>query len=301
MTAELPVLVIGASGAQGGAVLKALADRGVPTRALVRDARDAGGLHDLADEIVMADLSDIDAVARAVERSRAVFLVTPFEADRDAALETAARVAAGLARGRARHVVFNTGIIAGMPDAGVGSIDGKHALLAALRGAEVPVVELAVTYYLENWLMPWASGHLAAGILSYTLPADLPVSWLAQRDMAAAAAAALLRPDLAGKTIQLGGETRTPQEIAALVAKATRRSLRFEQLGLGDFVAATDAASGPARLGTAIGALYRWVIEKRPAAAKVGAGGLAELGVEPISPARWVAAQSWRSADTAPA
>ncbi|MFF2085734.1 NAD-dependent epimerase/dehydratase family protein [Nocardia sp. NPDC058176] len=64
----MTVLVTGASGFVGGAVVRALADQGVPVRAMVRDPASAPqGV-----EVAVADLGDAAALARAVSGVRAV-------------------------------------------------------------------------------------------------------------------------------------------------------------------------------------------------------------------------------------
>jgi uncharacterized protein YbjT (DUF2867 family) len=226
---------------------------------LVRSERDADQARNAgASEVAIGDLLRPESLAAALHGATGVFLVTPFAADVEAARYTAERVAEGLARGKAPFVVFNTGIFTAMCPMGLGSIDGKRATLDALARAGVPHLALGVTFYLENWLMPWAPARLTTdAVVSYPLPADLPVSWLAHGDMADAPANALSRAELAGRSIQLGGVSRTPAQMAARIAAAAGRVLRFEQMPLDTFISGGDATSGSARFGTAIGALYR--------------------------------------------
>lgn len=72
---DSPVLVTGATGKQGGATTYALRTAGVPVRALVRDTKKATQLAALGAEILVGDLNDEDAVARAVDGVRGVFSV----------------------------------------------------------------------------------------------------------------------------------------------------------------------------------------------------------------------------------
>ncbi|MFF7654964.1 NmrA/HSCARG family protein [Streptomyces sp. NPDC007983] len=76
-TESAPVLVIGATGQQGGATARALLATGVRVRALVRDpATDrAAAVEALGAELVTGDLYDRDSVSRAAEGTRAVFSV----------------------------------------------------------------------------------------------------------------------------------------------------------------------------------------------------------------------------------
>ena len=75
------ILVTGATGNVGGAVVAGLVARGVPVRALVRDENKARGLVEAGVEIVIGDLEQpdtLDAAFRGVDR---VFLVTPVGPD----------------------------------------------------------------------------------------------------------------------------------------------------------------------------------------------------------------------------
>ncbi|MEV8287316.1 NmrA/HSCARG family protein [Streptomyces niveus] len=76
-TESAPVLVVGATGLQGGATARALLTSGVPVRALVRDpATDrAKAVEALGAELVTGDLDDRDSLTRAAEGARAVFSV----------------------------------------------------------------------------------------------------------------------------------------------------------------------------------------------------------------------------------
>ncbi|MFF2940437.1 NmrA family NAD(P)-binding protein [Streptomyces niveus] len=76
-TESAPVLVIGATGLQGGATARALLTSGVAVRALVRDpATDrARAVEALGAELVTGDLDDCGSLTRAAEGARAVFSV----------------------------------------------------------------------------------------------------------------------------------------------------------------------------------------------------------------------------------
>ncbi|WP_330172383.1 NmrA/HSCARG family protein [Streptomyces sp. NBC_01498] len=75
--ASAPVLVVGATGQQGGATARALLASGIPVRALVRDPASARAkaVAVLGAELVTGDLDDRDSLKRAAEGARAVFSV----------------------------------------------------------------------------------------------------------------------------------------------------------------------------------------------------------------------------------
>ena len=98
-----PVLVLGATGGQGGAVARSLLTSGVPVRAMVRrpDSGSARRLAAAGVAIVPGDLVDEAALAVAMRGVRALFAVTtPFEQGVDAVLTPATPSSAAARRSR---------------------------------------------------------------------------------------------------------------------------------------------------------------------------------------------------------
>ena len=101
------IAVIGATGSQGGSVLRALQDRGeFKVRALTRNPNGASGL---ADEVVAADLTKPDTLSSALDGAYGVFANTnSFAApDTDEVAQGAAAVAAAKTAG-VEHYVWST-------------------------------------------------------------------------------------------------------------------------------------------------------------------------------------------------
>jgi uncharacterized protein YbjT (DUF2867 family) len=136
-----PVLVIGATGNQGGAAARALLERGWPVRALVRDpARPAArALHVAGAELVTGDLDDLASLRAATRGVYGVFLVlTMMTGPR----VTAEGVAAEERRGRAvaelateadvGHLVYSS-IHGTDQSTGISYIESKARIEAHIR------------------------------------------------------------------------------------------------------------------------------------------------------------------------
>ena len=85
-----PILVLGATGGQGGAVVDALLARGARVRALVRDPQSprARRLAARGVEAVAGALDDRSSLAAAMRSTATLFAVTtPFEAGVDAEIQ----------------------------------------------------------------------------------------------------------------------------------------------------------------------------------------------------------------------
>jgi uncharacterized protein YbjT (DUF2867 family) len=72
-----PVLVTGATGTTGSALIQALSERGVQVRAMVRRAEDAGRVGANLESAVVADFDDPDSLIAAVHGVARAYLVTP--------------------------------------------------------------------------------------------------------------------------------------------------------------------------------------------------------------------------------
>src|SRR6266513_6283919 len=100
------VAVIGATGQQGGGVVRALQDNGqFKVRAL---SRNPGKHRDLADDVIEADLNRPETLKAAFEGAHGVFLVTNFrEKGADESKQATAAVRAAKEAG-VKHFVWST-------------------------------------------------------------------------------------------------------------------------------------------------------------------------------------------------
>ena len=106
-----PVLVLGATGGQGGAVAAALLRAGRPVRALVRDPASprARQLSAAGAQLAAGDFTDHDALVAGMRAISAVFaLTTPFEAGVAAEVVQGNAIIAAAAAARVPHLVFSS-------------------------------------------------------------------------------------------------------------------------------------------------------------------------------------------------
>jgi uncharacterized protein YbjT (DUF2867 family) len=217
-TAESPILVLGATGGQGGAVTAALLARQARVRAMVRQpgAPSAQRLTECGVEVVVGSLDDRAALGAAMEGAAAVFaLTTPFEAGVDAEV----------AQGRA--------IVAAADDARVPHFDSKAIIEKDLAASGLPYTITAPTYFFDNALGGEGANRIAAGILDLPLPPDRPLQQLARPDLGAFAAKVLLDPKpYLGRRIELAGDAVTPAQMAEALSVAVGRLVRHQQTPL---------------------------------------------------------------------
>ncbi|GAA3220583.1 SDR family oxidoreductase [Nonomuraea helvata] len=221
---DRPVLVTGATGSTGRAVLEALAGRGKPVRAMVRREADRERLP-VGVQAVVADFDDAVSVAAALRGAGRAYLVTP-SAERAEAQQR--RFADLAAEAGVEHVVVLSQLAADK--------DSPVRFLRYHAMVEEHVRSLGIGY---TFLRPnlFFQGLLAfAGLVSaqgrfYAPIGDAKVSAIDVRDIGAVAAAALTEAGHEGATYTLTGPAAiTHHDIAAALASALGRDVTFAEV-----------------------------------------------------------------------
>jgi uncharacterized protein YbjT (DUF2867 family) len=224
---EAPIAVLGATGAQGGAVASALRDAGVRVRAVVRNSQSARAqaLSAAGADVVVADLSDENALTAAFDGVSGVFAVTtPFEEGPDVEVEQGLHVLAAAERAGAGHLVYSS---VGSADqhSGVPHFESKAAIEAALATSSLPHTIVGPTFFYDNLL--GAITELDSGELQLALPVDIPLQQLDRRDLGRFVAELFGAPDrFVGRRIDIASDEITPRQMAAALQRALGRPVR---------------------------------------------------------------------------
>jgi uncharacterized protein YbjT (DUF2867 family) len=233
--ADAPILVLGATGGQGGAVTEALLSRGARVRALVRDPNRGAArrLTDRGVEVVAGSLDDRSSLTSAMAGIAGAFaLTTPFESGVDAEMAQGRAILAAADAARVPHLVFSS--VAGADQrSGVPHFDSKARIETELAAGETPYTILGPTYFFDNAL--GGADRIRSGVLDLPLPPDRPLQQLARTDHGTFAAQVLLdfAPYL-GRRIELASDAPTPTQMAAALSAALGREVRHERVPLAE-------------------------------------------------------------------
>ncbi|MEU7843479.1 NmrA/HSCARG family protein [Micromonospora sp. NPDC049114] len=230
------VLVIGATGKQGGAVAELLLDHAHDVTAYVRspESPSAVALAAAGVRLAVGDLADPQALARAAHGADAIFgLSVPFGAggkDEEVAqgrllVDTAARADAHLVyssvRGADRMVATD-----------IDHADSKQLVEAYLREQQVRATVLGPVYFMENALNVGFS-RLTDGVLANPLSPGKPLDQVTVRDIAGLAVHAIEHPDrFVGERIDVVSDRVTGEEAARILGDVLGREIPYRRMPL---------------------------------------------------------------------
>jgi NAD(P)H dehydrogenase (quinone) len=223
------ILVTGASGKTGTAVVKALAAKRAQVRAYIRNPDHADVLLGLgAAEISLGTFDDAKALAQAAAGARAIYHICP-NVSRDEVAFARAVAAAAQAQGVKRfvyHSVLHPQIEA-MPHHWQ-KMRTEEMLFAA--GFDLTVLQ--PTAYMQNILGVW-DGIVRDGVFRFPYPAATRLSLVDLDDVGEAAAIVLTQDGHEGATYELVGTLPLNQtDVASSLSASLGRTIRAEEVSL---------------------------------------------------------------------
>jgi uncharacterized protein YbjT (DUF2867 family) len=247
------IAVVGATGQQGGGLVRAIAAdpaRRFVARAITRDPGSplAHELRALGAQVVRADLDDPASVEAAFAGAYGAFCVTNFWEHMDPDRETrqAHGLAAAAAAARVSHVIWSTLEDTRqwvpleddrMPTLGshykVPHLDAKGAADAEFRRLGVPTTFLRTSFYWDNMItLGMGPQRTADGSLALSLPiGDSKLPGIAAEDIGPCAYA-LFAAETAylGRTVSIAGENLTGTEIAHALTRSLAVTVAYDPI-----------------------------------------------------------------------
>lgn len=235
----MTVLVLGATGHIGRAVVERLRAAGCSVIAATRDAAHGEALEEVGAELTVLDVHDVPAVRAAMRRAERAFLLNPPAdpaGDRDAEeTRTAAAMVEALDNSGLAGVVAVSAYGA-TAEPGVGDLTVLHGLERQLAAQPVPAAVVRAAYLMSNWDAMVEPAR--QGVLPAMFPADFTMPMVAPADIGAFAARLLAAEAVPGGTWHVEGPARySMQDVADAFGAALGRAVRVETIPLERFEA----------------------------------------------------------------
>lgn len=238
-------VVHGATGAQGGPVVAALAKAGKPVVAITRQGKELAGAKSL-----VADYTSVEQLVAAYQGAAGVFVHLPVGPE-ELRLQYARHIVAALTKARPARVVVSTSGMTALP---LPEDSSLPTLLRGVREAGISQAVIAPRLFLENLLLPSViEGVQKEGVLRYPLRADFPVSWASHLDIADVAVELLTRTEMSG-TVAVGQYPPvTGPALAEAFAKRLAKPVKYEALTPSQFGQAIVPWLGEAATASVVG------------------------------------------------
>ncbi|MEJ2252372.1 MAG: NmrA/HSCARG family protein [Candidatus Lokiarchaeota archaeon] len=246
------VLVTGATGKQGGAVVRALLDFGHRVRGLTRspNSEKAKLLEDEGVEIVKGNFNDPDSVREAMRDVDAVFLMgTSMEGGPKAEIKQGITVADIAKDLDLKHLVYSS-VASANKSTGVPHFDSKFEIEKHIRDIRIPHTIIRPVSFMENFIATWNLKKLKDGIIERPLSPDRISQLIAVRDIGRFVLHVLEnREQFLGKAIDIASDEVSGKEIGERFTRVLGHPVRYHQQDTEDLKA----------MGEAFFKMYQWV------------------------------------------
>jgi uncharacterized protein YbjT (DUF2867 family) len=247
------IAVAGATGAQGGGLVRAILrdpSGQFAARALTRDTNSekARQLTKLGAEVVNADVDDLDSLKKAFDGAAAAYCVTFFWEHLSAEREFthASNLARATSSAGVQHVIWSTledtRRFVPLEDDRMPTLQGRYKVPhfdakgdadQVFRELGMPTTFLLTSFYWENFIYFGLEPKKGPdGVLAITMPmGDQPLPGIASEDIGKCALEIFRRgAEFRNRTVGIAGEHLTGAEMAAGMSKAVGKEVRYNDV-----------------------------------------------------------------------
>ncbi len=233
MSGKLNVLVTGATGKQGGHLVRELLARGHAVRALTRkpESPAAAELAERGVTIVKGDFDDEEGLERAARGVDTVFAMsTPYEGGAKTETREGINILRAASAVGVTHFVYSS--VAGADrSSGIPHFDSKFEVEKEIRRSGVPFTIVAPVFFMENFLADYMAAGIAKGSIAMALPATRRLQQIAVEDIAQFTALVIERREsFLGKRIDIASDELTGATAAAAISEVSGRHIKYTAL-----------------------------------------------------------------------
>lgn len=244
------ILVTGATGHQGGAALRHLAERSFAVRALTRDP-DGPNARKLAGqkaEIVKGDLEDQSSLTRALDGVYGVYSVqNSHQAGVEGEIRQGINLADAAKRAGITQFVYSS-VGSADQNTGIPHFDSKFRMEEHIRRTGMRVTIVRPVFFMENWL--GMRDMIANGRLELPLEPETRLQMVAVDDIGGVVALAFEHPGKwQDRTFELAGDELSMSELAQTFTRFIGRDVQYVKVPWNEF---------EAKAGNEMTRMYRW-------------------------------------------
>jgi len=252
-TEIVTVLVVGATGQQGGAVAREWLRLGYRVKGLTRNpgSQRARALAAAGATMVRGNLNDRSSLTRALTGVDGVFLMTDFwEHGYDGEVRHGRNMIEAAADAGVRHLVYSS-VASADRDTGIAHFESKYEVEQLLADSALSWTVIRPVSFMENWQA--IPADVAAGAWATPLRAEATLQYVSVADIGRFVAAAFESPAAwRGRALDIAGASVTVAGLADLFAEVLGRPVDLRHESWGDY---------EARNGEEMTGMMRWFDE----------------------------------------
>jgi uncharacterized protein YbjT (DUF2867 family) len=228
------ILVTGATGHQGGAVVRHLLDRGYKVRAMTRhpESNNAGTLKKLGAELVKGDFDDPKSLDRALDGAWGAYSVQNTWEAGVVREEEQGKHFAGLARKKdIAHFVYSS-VGSAHRSTGIPHFDNKWRIEQAVRSLKFPSYTIIrPVFFMENFTLPWFLPGLMEGMLLIGIRPETVLQMIAVDDIGKFGLMAFEHhEEMNGVELDIAGDQRTMPETAEILSGKIGKKIQYVEV-----------------------------------------------------------------------
>jgi uncharacterized protein YbjT (DUF2867 family) len=227
------ILVAGATGKQGSAVIRHLQEKGWKIRALTRNSNSkaAQGMTSKGIDVIQGNMNDLQSLEKAMDNAYGVFSVQDFWiVGVKEEIQQGKNMADTAKKAGVQHFIYSSAAGADR-ESGVDHFESKFVIEEYIRNISLQATILRPVGFMENYNIPRVKNGILKGKLAHPVMADKKLQLIPTDDIGALVAAAFEEPEkFFGLAIDIASDELTNPEIAETFSKVMGRPIRFNKL-----------------------------------------------------------------------
>ena len=227
------ILVAGATGKQGGAVISHLQKKEWKVRALTRNpnGKVAQALASKGIDVFQGNMNDLQSLEKAMDNAYGVFSVQDFWiVGVKEEIQQGKNMADAAKKTGVQHFVYSSAAGADR-ESGVDHFESKFVIEEYIRDIGLQATVLRPVGFMENYHIPRIENGILKGKLAHPVMPDKKLQLIPTDDIGAFVAAAYEKPEkFIGQAIDIASDELTNPEIAETFSRVMGRPIRFNKL-----------------------------------------------------------------------
>lgn len=238
VTSKRKILVIGATGQQGGELARLLLQKKHEVYALTRNTESespkAHNLRNLGAKLIKGDLDNPDSLEQATNGVDSVFLMGTWTEDGTEGETRRGKMMTDIAKEQnVAHLVYSS-VVNADKNTGIPHFESKYKVEQHIKNCGIPYTIIGPTFFMENLLSySLMNEGLQQGQLALPLSPSRILQQSALKNIAEFSALVLERRNsFLGKRIDIASDELTGEQAANVLSDELRRKIRYVQVPL---------------------------------------------------------------------